>query len=145
MKKLLILFLVALLVLSLCTCGPQPSLGGDKQPEKNSDEQSGLTLAALKQKATDLGFEVSELTSMQKGAYLKIVDGFNVSITEDSYSPVYEMASQADAEDTAKKENAAGYNIPFVNGKFYATVPKDDSAQESGMSALLGVSPSTLK
>jgi hypothetical protein len=173
-KKLLILALAALLTLSLAACGgnsgAKPDTGAfsggnaatmetgepgtSEQPPTPSDTggnsggvtvQSGLTLAELRQRATDLGFGVSELTSMQKGAYLNLADGFNVVIVEDSYNPVYEMKSAADAEDAAKKENAAGYNIPFVNGKFYACVGKGDAEEEAGMSELMGVEPSTLK
>jgi hypothetical protein len=154
-KKLLTLALAALLALALAACdgggtdrgaaADFPSglqAGSSEQTTSKTDAQSGLTLEKLKQRATDLGLEISDLTSMQKGAYLNIADGFNVTITEDSYEPVYEMASAADAEDAAQKESAAGYNISFVSGKFYACVGKDDAAAQSGMSELMGVAPS---
>jgi hypothetical protein len=135
-RKLLAVVLTALLALSLAAWSE-----ADTGAFNGGAAQSGLTLAELRQRATDLGFAVSELTSMQKGAYLNIADGFNVVITEDSYNPVYAMKSAADAEDAAKKENAAGYNLPFVNGKFYACVGKGNAAEEAGMGELMGVEP----
>ncbi|MDR0838361.1 MAG: hypothetical protein LBN99_01815 [Oscillospiraceae bacterium] len=162
-SRIIALALALILALTLAACGgnsgtkpdtgafsggstatpPASSGGGAVTTPDNGGgaAESGLTLTALRQLAVDLGFGVSELTSMQKGAYLNIADGFNVEIIEDSYNPVYEMKSAADAEDAAKKENAAGYNVPFVSGKFYACVGKGNATEEAAMSELMDVEP----
>jgi len=167
MKKLLALTLALMMALTLAACGGSNSGGvtpdtgafnsggadsgnatttptATTTPANNGGSASGTTLDALKQKAADLGYEVADLQDYQKMGLTNVVDGFNVTISDGDH-PVYEFKTAQDAENAAKRENEAGYNTPFVNGKFYAIAGKNNADALAAIEAVMGVAPSALK
>jgi len=86
---------------------------------------SGMTLEKLKAEAKRLGQEVTDIVEIQMMSTPKPVAGFNVHYVDeysDSFIPVYEFSSSADALVFAEDVNKSGYNLCVVNDRFLSFV-----------------------
>lgn len=82
---------------------------------------SGLTLEGLKAEAIRLGYEVTPIEGYQLMDEPKPSDGFNIHYKDensDSYIPVFEFGSPAQALEYARNVNESGYDLCIVNGPF---------------------------
>lgn len=113
------------------------SAGGDKQTtpapaesEKQSTasetaSDSTLTLKGLKEAVEKLGYEVRPIEEIQLMGDPKPADGFNVHYVDensDSFRPVLEFSSPADALKYAEDVNKSGYSLCIVNGRFLTAI-----------------------
>lgn len=140
-KKLtFVLIVLCLLALTVAGCGQNQQAGPAASSADNADnaapapQDSGLTLAEIRQAAVDSGYAVSD--DYQSISLEDVQSGFAVEIVSDNQDVIYsilECGSEEAAIQNAKEVDDAGYNIALRNGvflTFYGVDKKDGDIKD---------------
>ncbi|MCL2463338.1 MAG: hypothetical protein FWF44_11780 [Defluviitaleaceae bacterium] len=151
MKKFFALTLALILAFSiamLAGCGGGSTSGGASAPPSaaatnaatppsaaannstpgaaNNDSTGSASLDSMKQAASDKGYQIYDENAMPSTTVAGFQLDYPTSDGSDDMVPVVEFKTKAEADQSAKDTNDAGYNFAVTNDRFMAVLAADN-------------------